>query len=101
LHLDGAETAARLGKHVLCEKPIETTEKRAEEMIRVCAEAGLTLMIAYRMRLDPVMRRLRAVLDGGSSARRSSFTAPFPDAFSKRVGSTSGGSTRTSPAAGR
>jgi xylose dehydrogenase (NAD/NADP) len=65
LHLDGAETAARLGKHVLCEKPIEVTAERAREMIRVCENAGVTLMIAYRMQLDPVVRRLRTLLDEG------------------------------------
>lgn len=63
LHLEQAETAARLGKHVLCEKPIEITEERATRMIQACEDAGVTLMIAYRMQLDPVVRRLRTILD--------------------------------------
>lgn len=64
-HLDQAETAARLGKHVLCEKPIEIDVERAARMIRACENTDVTLMVAYRMQLDPVLRRLRAVIDEG------------------------------------
>jgi predicted dehydrogenase len=44
-HLEYAATAAEHGKHVLCEKPMEATVERAEQMIRVCEDAGVTLMI--------------------------------------------------------
>jgi xylose dehydrogenase (NAD/NADP) len=65
LHLDYAEVAAQLGKHVLCEKPIETTVDRAREMVRSCESAGVTLMVAYRPQVEPAMRRLREmILDG-------------------------------------
>ena len=62
-HLEQTATAARLGKHVLCEKPIEVTEERAKQMIQICEDAEVTLMIAYRMQLDPVIRRLRKIID--------------------------------------
>lgn len=63
LHLEQAETAARLEKHVLCEKPIEITEDRATRMIQACEDAGVILMIAYRMQLDPVVRRLQTIVN--------------------------------------
>ncbi|MFC4552465.1 MULTISPECIES: D-xylose 1-dehydrogenase Gfo6 [Halorussus] len=66
LHLDHARTAADHGKHVLCEKPIEATAERAREMVRVCEEAGVTLMVAYRMQTDPSMRRLRELIRDGA-----------------------------------
>ena len=65
LHLPHAETAADLGKDVLCEKPLEATVERAERLVEACEAAGVTLMTAYRMQADPVVRALRrAIADG-------------------------------------
>jgi xylose dehydrogenase (NAD/NADP) len=65
-HLDHVRAAAENGKGVLCEKPLESTADRAREAVRVCEEAGVTLMVAYRPQLDPVLRRLRELVrDGG------------------------------------
>jgi len=65
-HLDHARAAAEHGKHVLCEKPLEATADRAREAVRVCEEAGVTLMVGYRPQVDPVLRRLRELVrDGG------------------------------------
>ncbi|MFC4986276.1 D-xylose 1-dehydrogenase Gfo6 [Saliphagus infecundisoli] len=65
LHLEYAESAADLGKPVLCEKPLEATTERARRLRDACNEAGVTLMTAYRMQLEPVTRRLREwVRDG-------------------------------------
>jgi predicted dehydrogenase len=64
-HLEYAETAAEHGKHVLCEKPMEVTVERAEQMVRVCEDADVTLMIAYRMQAEPAVRRLRELIQDG------------------------------------
>lgn len=64
-HLEYAETAADHGKHVLCEKPMEATAERAERMVRNCEEAGVTLMIAYRLQTEPAVRRLRELIHDG------------------------------------
>ena len=64
-HLEYVETAAEHGKHVLCEKPMEVTVERAEQMIRVCEDAGVRLMIAYRMQAEPAVRRLRELIRDG------------------------------------
>ncbi|WP_246045708.1 Gfo/Idh/MocA family protein [Halorussus ruber] len=65
LHLDYATTAAAHGKHVLCEKPIEVSADRAREMVRVCEDAGVTLMVGYRPQIDPATRRLREMVRDG------------------------------------
>ena len=65
LHLPHTEAAASHGKAVICEKPLETTTERARELVETCADAGVTLMTAYRMQTDPVVRRLREVLRAG------------------------------------
>jgi predicted dehydrogenase len=53
MHLDQVQQAARVGKHVLCEKPMANTSVEAEQMIDACKRAGVTLMIAYRCQYEP------------------------------------------------
>ncbi|KOX92626.1 D-xylose 1-dehydrogenase Gfo6 [Haloarcula rubripromontorii] len=65
LHLEYAETAAELGKAILCEKPMEATVGRAEEMVEVCEDAAVPLMIAYRMQTDPAVRRAKELIEDG------------------------------------
>ncbi|WP_435102907.1 D-xylose 1-dehydrogenase Gfo6 [Halarchaeum sp. P4] len=65
LHLEYVETAADLDKDVICEKPMEATVERAEAMVEACEDADVTLMVAYRMQTDPVIRRVRELVDDG------------------------------------
>lgn len=46
-HLDYVETAADLEKAVLCEKPLEATVERAEQLVEAADEADIPLMTAY------------------------------------------------------
>ncbi|PSP44263.1 gfo/Idh/MocA family oxidoreductase [Halobacteriales archaeon QH_6_64_20] len=64
-HLDYTKTATEFGKHVLCEKPMETSSSRAEQMVQVCEEADVTLMIAYRLQTEPAVRRMRELIRDG------------------------------------
>lgn len=65
LHLPHVEIAARYGKAVICEKPLETTVERAERLVASCENAGVPLMTAYRMQAAPLVRRLREFVRGG------------------------------------
>lgn len=65
LHLPHVKTAAEAGKAVICEKPLEATVDRAEQLVDACRESNVPLMTAYRMQTDPVIRRLRAFLEAG------------------------------------
>ena len=60
-----ARAAAEYGKHVICEKPLETTTERAQEVVETCAEAGVTLMTAYRLQCEPTVRRTREIVRDG------------------------------------
>ena len=53
LHLDYALIAARAGKHVLCEKPMEISVERCRQMIDGVKAAGRRLAIGYRCRFEP------------------------------------------------
>jgi predicted dehydrogenase len=63
VHLEYAETAADLGKDILCEKPMEATAERAERLVEACDP--VTLMIAYRMHTEPAVRRARELVREG------------------------------------
>ncbi|GAB3668097.1 D-xylose 1-dehydrogenase Gfo6 [Halopiger thermotolerans] len=64
-HGEYAIAAAEHGKHVICEKPLETTVDRAEEIVDACRDEGVTLMTAYRLQTEPVVRRTRECVRDG------------------------------------
>ncbi|MBV8805470.1 MAG: Gfo/Idh/MocA family oxidoreductase [Sinobacteraceae bacterium] len=53
LHLDNALVAARAGKHVLCEKPMEVSVERCQQMIDAVKAAKRLLAIGYRLHFEP------------------------------------------------
>ncbi|MFF7712709.1 Gfo/Idh/MocA family oxidoreductase [Streptomyces sp. NPDC007988] len=60
------EQAAAAGAHILCEKPLATTEDDARAMIDACEKAGVNLMTAYPVRLHPAFAALRHILADGT-----------------------------------
>ncbi|MGB6482866.1 MAG: Gfo/Idh/MocA family oxidoreductase [Candidatus Acidiferrales bacterium] len=51
---------------IFCEKPIAESLSGADEMIRLCVEHGVALMIGHQRRFDPMHQRLaQFVRDGG------------------------------------
>jgi glucose-fructose oxidoreductase len=52
LHCGFAVRAARAGVHVLCEKPMAVTEAECRRMLEETTEAGVKLMIAYRLHFE-------------------------------------------------
>ena len=65
LHLPYVEAAAEHGKAVLCEKPIEATVERAEQVVAAADDGDVPLMVAYRMQTDPAVRRTRELVADG------------------------------------
>ncbi|NLH16230.1 MAG: Gfo/Idh/MocA family oxidoreductase [Phycisphaerae bacterium] len=58
-HAEPAIAAARAGKHVLCEKPLEITLDRIDEMIAAHHAAGTMLGGIFQNRFNPAMEPLR------------------------------------------
>ena len=48
LHAEHTILAARAGKHVLCEKPMEASAEKCQQMIDVCKAASRLLAVGYR-----------------------------------------------------
>ncbi|KAA5827991.1 Gfo/Idh/MocA family oxidoreductase [Algibacter amylolyticus] len=60
-HHVGAIDAATLGKHVLCEKPIDITLESIDKMISVCKTNHVKLAVAYQRRFssdNPIIKQL-------------------------------------------
>ena len=53
LHLEHTVAAAKAGKHVYCEKPLEISVDRCQQMIDACKAADRMLGTAYRCRFEP------------------------------------------------
>ncbi|MFI2370830.1 Gfo/Idh/MocA family protein [Streptomyces sp. NPDC018833] len=68
-HRQLVEQAAAAGAHILCEKPLATTEPDARAMIQACETAGVSLMTAFPVRFHPAFTALRHTLAGGSLGR--------------------------------
>jgi myo-inositol 2-dehydrogenase / D-chiro-inositol 1-dehydrogenase len=68
-HADLVEAAARAGKAVFCEKPLDLDRRRAEACLAVVAECGVPLMVGFNRRFDPHFARLEHQLRGGRIGR--------------------------------
>jgi predicted dehydrogenase len=65
MHTEYTVRAARAGVHVLCEKPMATSEADCRRMIAACDDAGMRLMIAYRLHFEPAnLEAVRTVKSG-------------------------------------
>lgn len=64
-HLEPAVAAAKAGKHIICEKPLEVTPARIDQMIAACDEADVTLAGIFNRRFHPAMDVFKKAVDDG------------------------------------
>lgn len=58
--------AARGGKHVLCEKPLALAVEHGREMVEACRNAGVIFRVAFQIRMEEILNRVREVLKAGT-----------------------------------
>lgn len=63
VHLEPTLKAAKAGKHVICEKPMEITPERIDTMIEACDAAGVKLSGIFNRRFNPALRALKRAVD--------------------------------------
>src|SRR5258708_5532124 len=68
-HADIGVEAARAGKHLVMEKPLEITVEAADRLLDAAASAGVQLTVISQHRFDPGPRRLRELVDQGRLGR--------------------------------
>ena len=66
MHAEYTIRAAQAGKHVLCEKPMATSQKDCEAMIAACRKANRKLMIAYRCHFQSSHVQARELVRNGA-----------------------------------
>ncbi len=64
-HLEPALFAAKAGKHVVIEKPLEITVERCDKIIAACQQAGVLLSTVFQSRFHEAPRLLKQAIDGG------------------------------------
>ena len=62
-HLEPIIEAARKGKHIICEKPLEISEKRIRQAEQVAREQGVLLGGIFNRRFNPAVEALKEAID--------------------------------------
>ncbi len=68
-HAELGIRAARAGKHVIVEKPIDVTMEKAKKLIEVCQQAKVKLAVIFQSRFLPAVRVLKKAIDRGRLGR--------------------------------
>ena len=68
-HLEPALAAARAGKHVIVEKPLEITLRRCDQIIAACEKSGVVLSTVFQSRFHEASRELKRAIDQGRFGR--------------------------------
>src|SRR5438046_2871725 len=66
LHCEWTLKAAQAGKHVLCEKPLASNAREADEMLAACEANHVLLMEAFMYRFHPQNEHVLALIREGA-----------------------------------
>ncbi|MEY4867150.1 MAG: inositol 2-dehydrogenase [Bacteroidota bacterium] len=69
LHADYVVRAAKAGKAVFCEKPIDLSLERVRKTLAQVEQAGTPLMLAFNQRFDPHFQEIRKGIEEGKIGR--------------------------------
>jgi len=64
-HKDPAVAAAKAGKHVVVEKPLEITLRRCDAIIKACRENRVKLCTIFPSRFSPANQAIKAAIEKG------------------------------------
>jgi predicted dehydrogenase len=76
-HAEISIAALRAGKHVLCEKPMATTQADCDAMVQAAEESGRYLMIGQNQRLAKAHVKAKELIDSGLIGEIISFRTTF------------------------
>lgn len=65
LHGECVIPAAKAGKHVLCEKPLEVTVSKTNDLIRICESNNVRLSAVFQSRFCEAVKTIRQAVDDG------------------------------------
>ncbi len=65
-HADYVVKAARAGKHIFCEKPLDLSLEKVKEVLTIVEESKVKLMLGFNRRFDPEFRKIRDLVINGT-----------------------------------
>ncbi len=65
LHAQCAIPAACAGKHILCEKPLEITVSKTNDLIRACESHNVRLSAVFQSRFSTAVQKIKQAVDQG------------------------------------
>ncbi|KAI3357291.1 hypothetical protein L3Q82_015739, partial [Scortum barcoo] len=65
LHKEPAVAFAKKGYHLLLEKPMATTAEDCTAIVEACTQNGVMLSVGHVLRYDPVIRKIKELIDAG------------------------------------
>ncbi len=68
-HMEPAVAAARAGKHVIVEKPLEVTLRRCDRIIDACKKADVVLATIFPSRFHESSQRMKRAIEQGRFGR--------------------------------
>ncbi len=69
--------AAKAGKNILCERPIALNSVQIEEMIKVCKEQNIILMINHLHRFHPLVQKAKELINNQMLGKIVSISATY------------------------
>jgi len=65
-HADLVVAAAKAGKHIFCEKPVDLTVAKVRAALDAVRKAGVKLQVGFNRRFDHNFRRVRELVESGA-----------------------------------
>ncbi|HUT51880.1 MAG TPA: inositol 2-dehydrogenase [bacterium] len=65
-HADLVVAAAKAGKHIFCEKPVDLTVAKVRAALDAVQKAGVKLQVGFNRRFDHNFRRVRELVESGA-----------------------------------
>jgi len=62
-HADYVVKAAKAGKQIFCEKPLDLSLERVQEVLQIVEETGVKLMLGFNRRFDPEFKKIRQLVE--------------------------------------
>ena len=65
-HADYVELAAKAGKHIFCEKPLDLNLNRIIEVLNVVKDTNIKLMLGFNRRFDKEFKKVQTLVAAGA-----------------------------------
>lgn len=65
-HAEYVMKAARAGKNIFCEKPLDLSLETVKEVLNVVESSGIKMMLGFNRRFDPEFKKIRALIEANA-----------------------------------